>query len=575
MSNKTASREPAAPLTLADVIAKIQSQAGLPVRRKHDLTSAVRCLCRLLARPPSDVIANPTELRQQLARISPNSTGLSRGRVRNLKSLVGQALLLVGVTSLPRRSRAPLPQPWRDLLARLDDRYQRSHLTRFARYCADRDIAPEMVDDTIMNRFGEALRKDDHAGRPKQVHRTACLTWNKAFDSVPGWPRRKLRVPNNRKDYALPLTAFPDTFRADVEAYFTHIAHNNLFAEASDDLFAERPRKPVSPMTIRNRRLYLSQLATALVSSGRDPATIRSLRDLVDIDAAKTALRFFFKRNGERKTGQLHNFALFLVNVAKDWVKVPPEHLAQLREVRRQVDPGETGLTEKNRLRLLQFKDRVNVATLVNLPDRLVADALRHDRGGVTEALIVQTAVAIAIVLAVPMRIKNLANLNLERHVVRSRLGTGAVVHLVIPKGEVKNKEPLEFELSAPVVELLDLYIQRFRPRLAKASSSSLFPVPKRDAKAPHHLSDQISQRIKRETGLKMNTHLFRHLAAYLYLKAHPGEYETVRLLLGHKSIETTIAFYCGLEQDDAFRRFDRVIDSYRPADGGHHGASL
>jgi hypothetical protein len=58
----------------------------------------------------------------------------------------------------------------------------------------------------------------------------------------------------------------------------------------------------------------------------------------------------------------------------------------------------------------------------------------------------------------------------------------------------------------------------------------------------------------------------------YLYLKAHPGEYETVRLLLGHTSLAVTVRAYCGLERSDAVRRYDSLIDTYRgpPRDEPH-----
>jgi len=55
-----------------------------------------------------------------------------------------------------------------------------------------------------------------------------------------------------------------------------------------------------------------------------------------------------------------------------------------------------------------------------------------------------------------------------------------------------------------------------------------------------------------------------RHLAAHLYLLANPGDYETVRRLLGHKNIETTIRFYEGLLTDDAFARYDGLIEEMR-----------
>ena len=79
-----------------------------------------------------------------------------------------------------------------------------------------------------------------------------------------------------------------------------------------------------------------------------------------------------------------------------------------------------------------------------------------------------QTALALAILLICPIRVKNLAALNLERHVRRSRPG-GGKVHLVIPAHEVKNRADLEFELSPDVVAILDRYIEaRFRPRLLR-----------------------------------------------------------------------------------------------------------
>jgi hypothetical protein len=43
-------------------------------------------------------------------------------------------------------------------------------------------------------------------------------------------------------------------------------------------------------------------------------------------------------------------------------------------------------------------------------------------------------------------------------------------------------------------------------------------------------------------------------------LKHHPGDYETVRRLLGHKNIQTTIKFYCGLETIAATEQFGKLI---------------
>jgi integrase len=67
----------------------------------------------------------------------------------------------------------------------------------------------------------------------------------------------------------------------------------------------------------------------------------------------------------------------------------------------------------------------------------------------------------------------------------------------------------------------------------------------------------QISKFLRRECGLQVNPHLFRHIAAKLYLDAHPGAYGVLRLVHGHTSVETTTRTYCGAETAAAMRHFD------------------
>ena len=71
---------------------------------------------------------------------------------------------------------------------------------------------------------------------------------------------------------------------------------------------------------------------------------------------------------------------------------------------------------------------------------------------------------------------------------------------------------------------------------------------------------DQLTARIQKATGLRITIHQFRHAAAAIYLKHHPGDYETVRRLLGHRNVRTTVRFYCGLETIHASRLFGKVV---------------
>ena len=140
--------------------------------------------------------------------------------------------------------------------------------------------------------------------------------------------------------------------------------------------------------------------------SGYDVSSIRSLADLVTVDAAKLALTFFWQRNGQRKTGQLHNFARLIVDLAKYWVKVPADHLEALRALRRQVDPGRGEMTDRNRTRLRVFDDPVNVKRLINLPKSMMRSLARSPQPGYNDAVRAQTALAISIELAAPARQK-------------------------------------------------------------------------------------------------------------------------------------------------------------------------
>jgi hypothetical protein len=467
MSTETASRTIP---TCADVIGRIDGRTDLPLRRRQDLSSAMRRFCRLQSRQPHDIPADPADLRRQLAQMSALAAGLSQGSFRNLKSLLGKALIEADITTVPRRSRTPLGPEWRQLLAGMSgDRHQRYSLSHLARYCSERGILPADIDDEVVAVYGRDLVSKSLLDRPKQAYRNACLAWNRAADTVAGWPQRKLRVPNSRPTYTLLAAAFPASFGTDLEAFLAHLR--------GDDPFAEMGDRPASPDTLKGKRKQILALASALVEAGHDPQSIRSLADLVEPEAAKAGLMIVWKRLGQRKTGYLHNLALLLVILAHHWVKVEPGDLERLRALRRNLDPGKSAMTENNRRKLLQFTDRANVAALLRLPGQLFAEAVRRDRGGVAEAVAAQSALAIAIELAAPLRINTLVKLNLDQHIVRPRPGPRGVVHLVIPASDVKNRMPLELELPPRVVELLDLYWARFRPRLVSEPGSWLSPA--------------------------------------------------------------------------------------------------
>lgn len=111
--------------------------------------------------------------------------------------------------------------------------------------------------------------------------------------------------------------------------------------------------------------------------------------------------------------------------------------------------------------------------------------------------------------------------------------------------------------MAAETIKLLDLYVARFRPLLLVRPSSSLFPNGTGGSKKSAALGLQISKFLRRECGLQINPHLFRHFAAKTYLEDHPGAYGVIRLVHGHTSVDTTTRAYCGTETAAAMQHFD------------------
>lgn len=132
---------------------------------------------------------------------------------------------------------------------------------------------------------------------------------------------------------------------------------------------------------------------------------------------------------------------------------------------------------------------------------------------------------------------------------------------LVFPNYDVKNKVNLDFQFDQLLTDLIDEYVHEFRPALLRGTNASwLFPGEGGQPKNKLLFSKQIIERIQKAVGLRITPHQFRHAAAAIYLKHHPGDYETVRRFLGHRDIQTTTRFYCGLLTMQATEQFGKLI---------------
>jgi len=175
-------------------------------------------------------------------------------------------------------------------------------------------------------------------------------------------------------------------------------------------------------------------------------------------------------------------------------------------------------------------------------------------------AVTAQLAIAILILIRAPIRMQNLASIQVGLNLVKPG-GLEAPYMLVFPDYDVKNGVPLEFAFDATTTATIDEYIHQHRPQLMQGFNHDyLFAAGAQGPKLTRTLSEQISERLWKELGLEITPHQFRHAAAYIMLKADPGNYELVRRVLGHRNIATTRNFYIGLETLEATRLFSEMV---------------
>lgn len=553
MATNASSR--AAGPTLAEVLAAVAVATDLTKPERQDMMSAVRTAARMLGRPPEQIPADPSLLGRRLAEISPLAHGISKGRWANVRSLLLKSLALTR-PMLPGRHRRPLTPSWKALSAKLDPG-RATRLSRLLHWLDARGIAPETVTVADLEAYGTELREATLSKRPADTWRETAWAWNKAQRTIVGWPTVAVTIPKRRHPYTLCWSAFPPSLKADVDRYLERLAGCDL---------AEDGPRPARPATLELRERQLRGFASALVRRGREPSSLKTLADLVTLEAFKDGLLFFLERNGGKPSTTIENLAVFLKSVAKYGVRTDAGTLGKMGAIiRNRLSVPRRGLTAKNRERLRQLDDPANASALLCLPERLMKEARSNKLPARRAALMVQTAVAIEILLMAPMRIENLAELDLDRHLVRPGRSTD-LLHIVFVEDEVKNGEELHFPLPSESVALIERYVRVYRPLLADPANRMLFPGNGQASKSIGQLRQQISGTIYRFTGLRIHPHLFRHAGAKLYLDNNPGAYEVMRRVLAHKSIDTTTGYYTGSETAAAVRHFDDVILGLRRA---------
>jgi integrase len=545
------------PLTLAQARDRLDRMPDLPKQKKADLRSAINTIGRALDLPLEAIPSTPAILRARLEKVSPMGIGISKQSWANTRSRLRKALDLTGVTVMAGRSVGLLAPAWQSLRDQIADPAMRTALSRFFGYCTANGIDPGDVTAGTFETFYSSIELQSLRARHKTAFRNTCKAWNEARRSVPGWPDIEAEIPDHRNRYALPWASFPASLKADIDAMVADVTGRDIINMKS-------PRR-IKPQSALRRVENLQRLVSGYVLRGGDPADLQTLADVVRLHVVREGLRFHLERAGGELMPTLDIMVISVLSVARQWVGVDTATLVELKHLRRSVmTKQDCTMAPETRALLRQFDDERRLAALLNAPSRVLRHAISAKRLNRSEAVEAQEALAVQLLLDAPVRIGNLASVDLDRHVLRSGGGRARRVHLYFPAAEVKNDRELELPLTAETVDLLDLYVEHIRPRLVRSPNSFLFPGEANGPKGSALLSNQIGDFMHAHVGVRVTAHKFRHLIGYLYLKQNPGAHEVVRQLLGHKSIATTIRFYASLEQDEAFELYDSFLDDLR-----------
>lgn len=543
-------------VTMAEVIDKISSDESLTSTRRRDLSSATRRICELLDRDPSTLPADVSTLRAGVSGLHPAQLGLSPKTLQNLKANTLAAIRHVTGKGSPK---APLTGDWKALADALPSKGLKNGLSRFIRYCDANNIPPDQVSDSTVGDFITAVRNQTFVKDVNDIHRRTCRLWNEAVETSKDWPQIALKVPSFRPPRkSIPLGEFTVAFQADVQAHLDWLAGTDLFCD-------HPPPKVCKPATVRLRRSHIELAASALVRRGHPIEDLNTLAVLVTVEAVKEILRDYLDGRNDGPSQFHRDLAKTLTLIAHHWVRVDEDHLEALRDLKRRLGPDRAGLTDKNKATLRQFDDAHNTWLLLDLPRLLLKEASKSAPTDVGAAVQAQIALALSILTAAPLRMHNLIGLRLDNHIVRPS-GSRGPVHLVIPREETKAGEPIEYVLPKETEQLLTIYLRDFRPRFGGEGSPWLFSTRRGKQKAQATLSQQIKETITKRTGLRMTPHQFRHLAAKFLLDHNPGNFETVRQLLVHRSIKSTTTFYTGLQSLNASRHYDEFMEEKRRA---------
>ncbi|MEZ5922893.1 MAG: tyrosine-type recombinase/integrase [Hyphomicrobiaceae bacterium] len=147
----------------------------------------------------------------------------------------------------------------------------------------------------------------------------------------------------------------------------------------------------------------------------------------------------------------------------------------------------------------------------------------------------------IALLVAKPIRLRNLASAKIGTHLIE----VGSSYRWRFKPSETKTRETIDVELPVRLTPYIDRWIAEYRAVFPGADETDALWLSSRGGPMSQAgVGDRICLTTKRELGVRINPHAFRHIVATSIAIAMPEDVRMTPFLLDHRTERTVTEHY-------------------------------
>jgi integrase len=564
--------------TIADALQFVEQHNLMSAKALTAAASAVAVVATVLGRPVDQVPAAPEQLTPLLKAAAPARHAVWGKQWSSAMFFTRALLKACGLHRPIAGGKRPSDPAWAAIIGALpkkrNDGGKHEALAGFGSWCSGTNISPEHVTEQVPHDYLHDCETQTIILSLVALRSTIRQGWNQALRAhSTSWPGQFLVPPPQTRIDALPALDFPPSLIADIDEY--------LVKRIRPDSVDEN-HPPWRVATAKEARYFLIRAASLVARRLGGTEHVRSLADIVTAENYEFILRQQHERMGNTWRGYSMNFASCLLMVARDFVKVDPRTLIKIKHLHDVItkyvsERRRPGLSDRVNRQLMPFQDPRIVKRLFELPDLLyrsvahsfedeigVAPSHKAKRGIVRPAQLHEKALMLDLLQHDPMRRYNLAAINLETDFVRDE--HGCIKRLSIARGPTRNGVAIDIPIPPALAEHIAEHLSDHRPHLRGAGSPWLFPSPTGGYRAPHNITNAITQVVRKNIGVTCSPILIRHIIAMQLYRQNPANSLIVQRMLRHSRVETTEEIYGNLGSASASAAWQAELAQYRHA---------